>query len=101
MIERSFASLGFYVEFQSMALKMFVNSWNHHTIPITFLLICSKILIKRNPTCLFVFERGCLFYVFAASMSLIMEFHTSHGKLAFQNLTQQELNVLSTSIQRS
>ena len=37
-------------------LKMFVNSWNHHTIPSKFLLICSKILIKRNPTCLFVFE---------------------------------------------
>ena len=37
-------------------LKMFVNSWNHHTIPSTFLLICSKILIKQNPSCLFVFE---------------------------------------------
>ena len=37
-------------------LKMFVNSWNHHTIPSTFLLICSKILIKQNPTCPFAFE---------------------------------------------
>ena len=37
-------------------LKMFVNSWNLHTIPSTFLLICSKILIKQNPTCLFAFE---------------------------------------------
>ena len=37
-------------------LKMFVNSWNHHTISSTFLLICSKISIKRNPTYLFVFE---------------------------------------------
>ena len=37
-------------------LKIFANSWNHHTIPSTFLLICSKILIKQNPTCLFVFE---------------------------------------------
>ena len=82
-------------------LKMFVNSWNHHPIPSTLLLICSKILIIQNPNCLFVFERGCLFYVFAVSMSLIMEFHTSHGKLPFQNLTQQALNVLSTLIQRS
>ena len=38
------------------SLKMFVNSWNHHTIPSTFSLICSKISIKRNPTYLFVFE---------------------------------------------
>ena len=38
-----------------MAL-MFVNSWNHHTVPSTFLLICSKILIKWNSTYLFVFE---------------------------------------------
>ena len=38
-------------------LKMFGNSWNHHTTPSTFLLICSKILIKQNATCLFVFER--------------------------------------------
>ena len=37
-------------------LKMFVNSWNHHTTPSTFLLICSKILIKQDPTCLFLFE---------------------------------------------
>ena len=37
-------------------LKTFVNSWNHHTIPSTFLLICRKILIKRNPTSLLVFE---------------------------------------------
>ena len=37
-------------------LKMFVNSWNLHTIPSTFSLICSKILIKQNPTCLFAFE---------------------------------------------
>ena len=58
-------------------LKMFVNSWNHHTIPSTFLLICSKILIKQNPTCLFVFETRLFVLRFAASMSLIMEFHTS------------------------
>ena len=37
-------------------LKMFVNSWNRRTSPNTFLLICTKILIKQNPSCLFVFE---------------------------------------------
>ena len=37
-------------------LNMFVNSWNHDTIPSTCLLICSKMLFKRNPTCLFVFK---------------------------------------------
>ena len=37
-------------------IKIFVNSWNHHTITSTFLLICSKTLIKRDPTCLYLFE---------------------------------------------
>ena len=37
-------------------LKMFVNLWNHHTLQSTFLLVCSEMLIKRNPTYLFVFE---------------------------------------------
>ena len=53
-------------------LKMFVNSWSHHTIPSAFLLIGSKISIKRNPN--LYLKRGCLFYVFVASMSLTMEF---------------------------
>ena len=79
-------------------LKMFVNSWNHHTIPSTVLLICSKISIKRNLIYLCL-KRSCLFYVFAASMLLIMEFRASHGKFAFQTLIQQALNVLQTLIQ--
>ena len=37
-------------------LQIFVNSWNHHTIPSRFLRICNKILIKRNVTSPFVFE---------------------------------------------
>ena len=37
-------------------MKIFVNLWNHHTIASTFLLICSKILIKRNLTCLYLLE---------------------------------------------
>ena len=45
-------------------------------------------------------NRSCLFYVFAASMSFIMAFRTSHRKSAFQTLTQQTLNVLPTLIQR-
>ena len=43
-----------------LGLKILVNSWNHHTIPSTSLLICSKILITRNPTCLLVFETRLL-----------------------------------------
>ena len=39
--------------------------------------------------------------IILSSMSLIMEFPASHGKFAFQTLTQQALNVLSTLIQRS
>ena len=81
-------------------LKMFVNSWNHHTIPSTFLPICSKISIKRNPTYLFVFETKLFVLHFAASISLIMEFRASHGKFAFQTLTQQALNVIQTLMQR-
>ena len=37
-------------------IKIFVNVWNHHTIASMFLLICSKILIKRNPTGLYLLE---------------------------------------------
>ena len=55
MIQQSFASLGFSLV-SEYRLKRFVISGYKHTIPRTFLLICSKILIKRNLTSLFVFE---------------------------------------------
>ena len=41
-------------------LHMFVNSWNHHTIPSTFFLICSKILIKQNEfVCFMCLQQVC------------------------------------------
>ena len=65
-------------------LKMFVNSWNHHTIPSTFLLICSKILIKQNPTCLFVFETRL--FVLRVCSKYVIDNGVPRGNLHFISL---------------
>lgn len=71
MIQQSFASLWFCVEFQSMALRSLcihgIINWPDNTrylILSTYLLICSKMLIKQNPTYLFVLETKLFLFNF-------------------------------------
>ena len=66
-------------------LRIFVNSWNYHTIPSTFLLICSKILIKRNPTCLFVFETRLFVLRFCSQYVIDNEVPRLTRKICFSN----------------
>ena len=72
-------------------LDMFVNSWNHHTTPSTFLFICTKILIKRNPTFLFVFETKLLVLRFCSQYVIDNRVLRFTWKICFSNFNPADI----------